>query len=135
VGDRYERKFVNYIHDQGGAAVRLGGSGSGTNRALPDLIVGFSGDFYWVVEEKYRGGGKQAYISAEKAVDVTEFGARFGARAMGAVRYSTDLEGVTEADWRLCPLAEIPAMDSGKLKLHHSIAQDWPLLTNVVENR
>lgn len=135
MGDRHERMFVNYVEDQGGAAVRLGGSGSGTSRSLPDIIVGFSGDFYWVVEEKYRGGGKQAYIASDKAVEVTEFGARFGARPMGAVRYSTDLQGVSEADWRLCPLAEIPAMDSGKLKLHHSIAKKWPLLSDVLESR
>lgn len=134
MGDRHERQLVNFVEEHGWAAVRLGASGGGTARNLPDVLMGDGGARYWAVEEKYSGKSKQVYIDAEEAQQLSEFATRFGARPMAAVRYSTRLEDVTEADWFLCPIEKVPRTDAGNLRLNHTVTQEaeWPLLADLV---
>lgn len=134
MGDRYEREFVNFVEEHGWAAVRLGASGGGTDRNLPDVLMGDAGIRYWAVEEKYSGQKKQVYIEQDEARRLREFATRFGAKPMVAVRYSTRLDGDHEADWYVAPLAEPPRTGAGNLKLNLSVVmeQDWPTLSEVV---
>lgn len=133
MGSDREREMVNFLEDHGWGAVRLGGSGSGTKRNLPDILAGDGGSRYWGIEEKYSGSNKQCYITAEKATGLREFCTRFGLRPLAAVRYSTRLDGVEDADWYVAPLSELPITGSGSVKLHHSVVEgQFPLLEEIV---
>lgn len=132
-GAAKERQFKNALEDEyGWAAVRIGASGSATDRNLPDILAGDGGKRCWAIEVKYRSSKTLCYEDAEKARDLVEFATRFGAVPIYAVRYSTRLDGVEEADWRIAPahVARANEVDSG-VKLHHSIVSDWPLLSEV----
>lgn len=133
MGGSKEREMVNDFIDAGWGALRLGGSGSGGDHDLPDVLAGNGGTRYLAIEEKYRGSSKQCYIGVAKRQSVSRFCTMFGAEPIAAVRYSTRLEGVSEADWYLAPFSDVPRTDSGKMKLHHSVVieDDWALLSDL----
>jgi Holliday junction resolvase len=136
MGSDKEREMVNFVEDHGWAAVRLGASGGGTARNLPDVLMGDGGSRYWGVEEKYQGTKSDGtcYISEAEAQALSEFCTRFGAKPLAAVRYSTRLDRAKHADWFIVPIEEAPRTDSGNVKLNLSVAieQGWPLLGNLV---
>lgn len=132
MGSAKERELSNLLEDRGWAVMRSGGSGSGTTRARPDLIAGRGGERYWVIEEKYRGSSKQCYIEAEEAQMLLDFATRFGAEPIVMVRYSTRLDGVAAADWRVSSLGEVRTLENGNLALNHSEACEWPLLDDIL---
>lgn len=133
MGSDREREMVNFFNDNGWAALRVGASGGGTDNNLPDVLAG-NGTMCFAIEEKYNAHSKQTTIEDEKGTDIQEFATRFGARALAAVRYSTRLEGVSVADWRVAPLQDVQRTDAGSYRLNHSVSKDWVTLTELVRN-
>lgn len=124
-GDQKERDLVNWFRDQGWGAMRAPSSGSGTDEEMPDVIASRPGKPWLFIEAKYRASEKQCYESPEKASGLALSAARWGARPIWFVRYSTRLQGVQKASWRVAEYTVPPTTDSGRVKLHHSIAKDW----------
>lgn len=136
MGDGRERELSNTLEDDHGwGVVRPGGSGSGTDRARPDLLAGDAGRRYWAIEEKYRAEDKQCYESPEKHRRLSEFATRFGARPVYAVRYSTRLDDVTTADWFIVPFDAVSFTDGGNVRLNHAAVSECMTLTELLASR
>lgn len=133
MGSVREREMVQAFEDEGWAALRVGGSGSGTSEPRPDLIVGDGGSIYWAVEEKYNANSLQTYIDSEKGSEITEWATRFGASPVAAVRYSTDMDEVETADWFICGLEDVERTNTGNYKLNYSQAKDWVTLSQLFD--
>lgn len=129
-GYRRERQLVKAFKANSFEALRLGGSGSGTSRDLPDVLAG-NGVHYIAGEAKYSASNKQCYEDEAKADALLRFAAGFGARAVFFPRFSTDLDGVTEADWFVVPFDAVERTDSGNVRLNHSVVSEFPTFTEV----
>ena len=83
-GSRYERELVDRLEDAGYSAARIGASGAGTSRDLPDVIA-LSDDRALVIEAKYRRDGYLALSEAEIR-SLIRFGAHRGVTPLVAFR-------------------------------------------------
>ncbi|WP_302083414.1 Holliday junction resolvase Hjc [Salinibaculum rarum] len=84
-GDRRERELVNLLDGDGFAVMRAPASGSATERELPDILAGDSGNFYAI--EAKSSGGDPIYIDEEEVKDLLFFAENFGAEPRIGVRF------------------------------------------------
>lgn len=134
MGDRQEREMVNTLEEAGHGALRLAASGGGGDHDLPDVFCCIDGNYY-AIEEKYRSaksGHTRCYVDAEEVEALVRFADRWNAAPALAVRYSTRCDGVSTADHFIAHPTDVPRTDTGRYKLHHSIAVDWPTFGDVV---
>jgi Holliday junction resolvase len=101
-GDRYERRLVNFFDAAGYMVMRAPSSGSATERDLPDVFVGKSGERV-AFEVKYEGSTDGiVYLTREEVEALCRFATVFGADPMVAVRWYRDgafyLFGVDQLD-------------------------------------
>jgi len=87
-GSRAERELVNWLTENGWAAMRAPTSGGGTERDLPDIIAGRDG--YSVAVELKTTGGDRAYFDPEEGDQLTRFAQAFGANAFLGVRFDEE---------------------------------------------
>lgn len=87
-GDRRERELVNRLDDRGCEVMRAPASGSATERELPDVLAGKSGEFH-VIEAK-SSAGDPIYLDAQEVQDLEKFAQGFGGTALIAVRFDRE---------------------------------------------
>jgi len=95
-GSTYERELVNYFADAGWGALRLGGSGSGGDADLPDVLAGrnLMTDYgqAWAIELK-SGKSTTLYVDANEVAALERFASAWGARPLLGARPTTQDTG------------------------------------------
>lgn len=123
MGSTREREMATLFDDHGFAVMRAASSGSGTTREMPDVLAS-NGQRVVIIEEKYVTANTRCYVGAEEVNALQRFGEKFGADEYLAVRYSTDLDVVSTADWFVVEPSDVPRTGSGRYKLHYDIVKD-----------
>lgn len=118
MGSAKEREMVTLFDDHGFAVMRAGGSGSGTEREMPDVLAS-NGNTVVVVEEKYRTTETRCYIGEDEVEKLLTFADKFGADAYLAARFSTNLTGVSTADWFFAEPSDVRRTAGGNYVMHH----------------
>lgn len=89
-GDRYERRLVNLFDAAEYMVMRAPSSGSATDRDLPDVFVGKSGERV-AFEVKYEGSTDGiVYLDREEVEALCRFATVFGCEPRVAVRWIRD---------------------------------------------
>ena len=121
-GSRAERELLNTLEDDHGfAAMPAGSSGSGTDRARPDVIAGHrasagvpgtGGPTVVAIEVKKRTSDWPTNVQLDRGeVEALQsFATRFGARPWLVVRPH---RGRSEQDWHCWPVAALGRTDAG----------------------
>lgn len=87
-GARRERELVRELADRGWTPIRTGGSGSGTDRELPDVLAGKAGAS--VAFEAKSTDGSPVYVNKDEVADLRAFALPFGAVPLLAVRFDRE---------------------------------------------
>ena len=136
---RYEREFVNTLDSIGYGIMRCPGSGGGTDRELPDVLVGrpravpresvgplgvrdVSGRLseLWAVEHK-SGQDTTLYVTAREVEDLREFADAWGARVLLGARFKRQNE---DRRHYLVPPENARMTDGGNYGLPESDIED-----------
>jgi Holliday junction resolvase len=133
-GARAERDLLNHLDELGYTALRIPASGSGTTRALPDLLVGRAlevGGFGTTaecvaLEVKYRAKESQLrfYLKAQEGEGLREFAEGFGATPLLAVRWSTRIPAVTDPTWYYVRLEDLARTPGGQYRVVYDEVRD-----------
>lgn len=118
-----ERELANLFDEHGFAAIRAPGSGGGTKRALPDLLVG-NGKRHFAIECKYRTGDS-IYIDGVELEALLYFSQVFGARPRVAVRFAYQ-------DWRFYHPGELYRTEGGNYRAKREAEVPWTSFTSLV---
>jgi len=104
-GSDYERKFANLLDGRGYGVVRIGGSGAGTDRPLPDLLFGEPAPgteadqnaplCHVAAVELKSGRDTTLYADQAEVTALTAFCEQFGAAPFLAARYTTQASPTT----------------------------------------
>lgn len=134
-GDRRERELVNMFagkHDKSPfdedewAVMRAPASGSATERALPDVIVG-NGDRFYAIEAK-SSSGDPIYLNGggpNQEVEALEFFAHnFGAKARIGARFDRE-------EWRFWHPDDLHHTDSGNVRVKEEDLPDGESLSEL----
>lgn len=126
-GTRRERELLNKFRDNGFGGLRAPSSGSSTDEDLPDILVSHElPDFPgwadpYAIEAKYRGaqdraakGNRKVYLNKEEVEALKRFADDFGATPLIFGRWSTRIEGVSEAVWWVFKPEDIPSTEESK---------------------
>lgn len=121
-GHDAERELSNHLEDEHGfAAMPAGGSGSGTDRARPDVIaghrptagvVGQASPTLLAIEVKKRTSDWPCgvHLDGDEATELLDFAARFGATAWLVVRPHRSRSA---QDWHCWPITDLGRTNSG----------------------
>lgn len=132
-GTARERELVRRFHDAGWGAIRLGGSGSGTDADLPDVLAGRStgsgtmesyvDGYPWesvsltqaVAVELKSGKATTHYVQQAEVEALERFAQQWGARPFLGARFTTQGSG-TET-WLVAPEDARGPTDAGRYGL------------------
>ncbi len=112
-GDRRERELVNLFDDDGFAVMRAPASGGGTDRELPDILVG-DGNLFYSIEAK-SSSGQPIYVKQKEIEDLNYFSSKFGCEPRIAVRFDRE-------DWYFFDPDDCYRTDSGNYRIKKGTA-------------
>lgn len=124
-GRRTERQVINYLHENGWTVVRVPASGGGTDRDLPDVLVGGPG-VTLAAEVKSSSGG-HIYVHKEEIDALQRFGEEFGAHIGLIVKFDTEYGdpayGEDRPGFYLLHPDNCPRTDAGSARVTKTYAQ------------
>jgi len=124
-GATYERALVRELYDRGFGALRLPSSGAGTDRPLPDLLIGTAereDDWPLLVAAEIKSGKRMTlYADGDEVAALQDFCDRFGARPALVARYTS--QGSSTAYFFVTP-SDARVTDAGNYGLPETDIQE-----------
>lgn len=123
-GDRRERELVNLLagkdedspfDEDEWAVMRAPGSGSATERELPDVLAGNGTDFYAI--EAKSSNGDPIYLDGEEVQALMFFARNFGAKPRIGARFD-------RMDWRFFHPLDLHQTRGGNVRVKQSLVDD-----------
>lgn len=128
-GDGYERKLVNRLEEDGYPAIRMPGSGAGSDKDLPDVLIK-SGDTYIAGEAKFTSQD-HTYVENYELAALIRFAEKWDQQAALLARFSYDTNWyviLAESDMYKESLTK-----SGNLSIRRNMRDEYRKLSEYLE--